>query len=78
MKKLLFLVMLTFSIGMATHAQDNKEKVKKTSTVPQKVHNTFSKHKKHSGYRTKQKHNGVKHKHIVNTKEGEVRDKTKK
>jgi len=78
MKKLLFLVMLTFSIGIVTHAQDNKDKVRKTSTVPQKVHNTFSKHKKHSGYRTKQKHNGVTHKHIVNTKEGEVRDKTKK
>ncbi|MEO8860073.1 MAG: hypothetical protein ABI358_01510 [Ginsengibacter sp.] len=78
MKKLLFLVMLTFSIGIVAHAQDDKDKVKKTSTVPQKVHNTFSKHKKHNGYRTKHKHNGVTHKHIVNTKEGEVRDKTKK
>lgn len=78
MKKLLFLVMFTFSIGIVTHAQDDKDKVKKTSTVPQKVHNTFSKHKEHNGYRTKHKHNGVTHKHIVNTKEGEVIDKTKK
>ena len=81
MNKLLFLLMFTFSIGIAAHSQnnqDNKEKVKKTSTVPQKVHNTFSKHKKHNGYKVKHKHNGVTHKHIVNTKEGEVKDKTKK
>ncbi|MEP6927982.1 MAG: hypothetical protein ABI834_10115 [Ginsengibacter sp.] len=77
MKKLLFLLMLTFSIGIVAHAQDDKDKVKKTSTVPQKVHNTFSKHKKHNGYMVKHKHNGVTHKHKVDTKEGEVKDKTK-
>jgi len=30
MKKLLFLVMLTFTIGIAAKAQDDKDKVKKT------------------------------------------------
>jgi hypothetical protein len=56
MKKLIFLLMLSFSIGIVAHAQDDKNKVKKTSTVPQKVHNTFSKHKKHKGYKVKHKH----------------------
>jgi CRISPR/Cas system CSM-associated protein Csm4 (group 5 of RAMP superfamily) len=81
MKKLLFLLMLTFSIGIVAHAQDNqnnKDKVKKTSTIPQKVHNTFSKHKKHNGYKVKHKHNGITHKRKVNTEEGEVKDKIKK
>lgn len=77
MKKLLFIITLIFSISITTHAQD-KNKVKETSSAPQKVDNTFSKHKKHNGYKVKHKHNGITHKHIVNTKEGEVRDKTKK
>ncbi|MEO8412167.1 MAG: hypothetical protein ABI472_00850 [Ginsengibacter sp.] len=46
MKKLLFFLMFACSLSMASHAQDNKDKVRKTSTVSQKVHNTFSKHKK--------------------------------
>lgn len=76
MKKLLLLLMFTFSIGIATHAQDidNKVKVKKTSTVPQKVHNTFSKNKEHNGYMVKHKHNGVTTKHKVNLAE-EKKDK---
>jgi len=78
MKKLLFLLLFTCSIGIAARAQDDKDKVTKTSTVPQKVHNTFSKHKKHNGYKAKHKHNGVTHKHKVDTKEGEVKDKTTK
>ncbi len=69
--------MLTFSIGIVSNAQDNKDKVKKTSTVPQKVHNTFSKHKKYKGYKSKHKHNGVTKKHKVDLKEGEVKDKVK-
>lgn len=56
MKKLIFLLILSFGIGIAAHAQDDKNKVKRTSTVPQKVHNTFSKHKKHKGYKVKHKH----------------------
>ena len=36
MKKLLLFLMLTFSIGIIAHAQDDKDKIKKTSTAPQK------------------------------------------
>jgi hypothetical protein len=77
MKKLFFIIMLTFSIGVVAHAQD-KDKVKTTSTVPQKVHNTFSKHKKHKGYKVKHRHHGATHKHKVDMKEGEVKDRDKK
>ncbi len=70
--------MLSCSIGIAAHAQDNKDKVKQTSTVPQKVHNTFSKHKKHNGYKMKHEHHGTMHKKKVDTKEGEVKTKTDK
>lgn len=78
MKRLLFLLIITFTFVASTKAQDDKDKVKKTSTIPQKVHNTFSKHKKHNGYKVKHKHNGVTKKHKVNTTKGEVRDKTTK
>ncbi len=78
MKKLLLLLMFTFSLGIVTHAQDDKDKVKKTSTIPQKVHNTFSKHKKHKGYKSKHKHDGVTKKHKVDMKEGEIKDKVNK
>jgi hypothetical protein len=78
MKKLLLFLMLTFGIGIVTHAQDDKDKVKKTSTGPQKVHNTFSKHKHYKGYKAKHKHNGVTHKHKVDNREHEVKDKTTK
>ncbi|HEV8080284.1 MAG TPA: hypothetical protein VGP43_06205 [Chitinophagaceae bacterium] len=76
MKKLLFLVMLAFTIGIGVNAQD-KDKVKKTETIPQKVHNTVSKHKKHKGYKTKHRHHGVTKKHKVNYKDGEVKNKAK-
>ena len=78
MKKLFLLVVFAMSIGFAAKAQDNKDKVKKTSTIPQKVHNTFSKHKRHNGYKTKHEHNGVVKKHKVNTQTGEVKNKTNK
>jgi hypothetical protein len=57
MKKLLFLFMLLSGVAFSTSAQEKvkKEKVKKTSTIPQKVHNTFSKHKKYSGTKVKTK-----------------------
>ncbi len=77
MKKFLLLLMFTFTLGIVTHAQDNKDKTKETSTIPQKVHNTFSKDKKHKGYKTKHKHDGVTKKHKVDLKEGEVKDKKK-
>jgi hypothetical protein len=78
MKKLFLLAMLAISISFTTKAQDDKDKVKKTSTIGEKVHNTFSSNKKHNGYKTKHKHNGVTHKHKVNTQTGEVKNKTDK
>ena len=60
MKKLLLsMAILVCSAAIATAqtkttvVKDDKS-VKKTSSVPEKVHNTFSKHKKHNG--TKVKH----------------------
>lgn len=60
MKKILS-VILAVAIGSAAMAQEtptkvtkDEVKVKKTSTLPQKVHNVFSKHKHYSG--TKIKH----------------------
>jgi hypothetical protein len=62
MKKIMFLVMLAVGLGATAMAQTttpakvtkDETKVKKTSTIPQKVHNVFSKHKHYSG--TKIKH----------------------
>jgi hypothetical protein len=76
MKKLLLLLLVGFSISLASFSQDDKTKVKKTSTVPQKVHNTFSKHKKYKGYKTKTKKGNRVHKTKVNNKTGEVKEKT--
>ena len=75
MKKALFLLMIAFSLGMVAKAQDDKDKVKNTSTPVQKVHNAVSKHKKYKGYKTKHKHAGHTAKHKVDQKEGEVKDK---
>jgi hypothetical protein len=58
MKKILLMVILFGGIAAGASAQEGtlkKEKVKKTSTIPQKVHNTFSKHKKYSGTKAKRK-----------------------
>jgi len=76
MKKILFLIMAVLAINVAANAQE-VDKVKKTSTIPQKVHNTFSRHKKHKGYKVKHKHNGVTRKHKVDYKDGDVKNKTK-
>ena len=58
MKKALLLMFFVSCIAIASFAQQkvakNETKVKKTTTVPQKVHNVFSKHKHYSG--TKVKH----------------------
>ena len=75
MKKLVFLLLFSFTLGITSMAQDNKDKAKKTSTLGQKIHNTFSKHKKHNGYKIKHEHNGVKHKKKVNTQTGESKIK---
>ena len=77
MKKVFFLLMFSLTIGMVAKAQDDKDKVKKTSTPAQKVHNTVSKHKRYKGYKTKHKHLGHTNKHKVDLKEGEIKDKQK-
>lgn len=77
MKKILFMLMLTLSIGMVTRAQDDKTKVKKTSTLPQKAHNVVSKNNKYKGYKTKKKHNGHVRKRKVDLKHDEVKTKSK-
>ncbi len=56
MKKaaLMFVMLCTVaSISFAQQEVDKTTKVKKTSNVGQKVHNTFSKHKHYNGYKVK-------------------------
>ena len=77
MKKLLFMVMFALTVGTAVHSQDDKDKVKKTSTIPQKAHNAVSKHNKYKGYKVKHKHNRITKKHKVDYKDGAVKNKTK-
>lgn len=64
MKKLIYLLILGAFTVTSVSAQQvvtkNETKTKKTSTLPQKVHNVFSKKKKYSG--TKTKHVVRKHK----------------
>lgn len=57
MKKLLLAIVLfaATSAGVSAQEKESKVKVKKTSTIPQKIHNTFSKHKKYSGVKAKVK-----------------------
>jgi len=59
MKKLIALCIVC-TIAVTAFAQTvtkkkDKEKVEHTSTVPQKAHNLFSKHKHYSGYKVKHK-----------------------
>jgi hypothetical protein len=56
MKKAILLAMMFCAIGLSAFAQTvvkKEDKVKKTTTVPQKVHNMFSKHKHYNGTKTK-------------------------
>ena len=78
MKKLLTALILVAGIGLSAQAQEGHVKVKKTSSPTEKVHNTFSRHKHHNGYKVKTERNGVKHKHKVNTQTGDVKNKTEK
>ena len=61
MKKLLFSIVFVATTILAANAQEKTtvvkdEKVtKKTSSVPQKVHNTFSKNKQYNGKKTTHK-----------------------
>ena len=55
-KKIAALLIMICTIGLTTFAQTvtkKEDKVKRTSTLGQKVHNTFHKHKHYSGYKTK-------------------------
>jgi hypothetical protein len=74
MKKLLFLFMLSISIGFAAHAQEKVE-VKKTTTPVQKVANPFRKNKRYKGYKVKSTANGVTHVKKVDQKHGTVETK---
>lgn len=74
MKRKILIAMFALAATLFSFAQD-KDKVKGTSTVPQKVHNTFSKHKKHKGYKVKHSHHGHTSKHKVDLKNGEVKNK---
>ena len=78
MKKAILFLMISFTLGLVVKAQDDKDKVKQTSTVPQKMHNAVSKHKRHNGWKSKSEHNGVTHKHKTNTATGETEDKITK
>ena len=56
MRKLAVLLMMICTISLTASAQTvtkKEDKVKRTSTLGQKVHNTFHKHKHYSGYKTK-------------------------
>ena len=60
MKQLVMSLSLVVMVSLGAAAQtteptDAKVKAKPTSTIPQKVHNTFSKHKHYSGYKAKGK-----------------------
>jgi hypothetical protein len=71
MKKTIALLMIICTIGLTAFAQTvskdkDKDKVKRTSSLGEKAHNTFSKHKHYNGYKVKRKtyENG----HMVKTK----------
>lgn len=77
MKKIGILILFVLGLGAGIFAQEVKDKVKKTKTIGQRVHNTFSKHKHYKGYKAKHKSDGVTRKHKVDTKTGEVKNKEK-
>lgn len=56
MKKIIVIILLC-AFSVTTFAQQTvvkkEDKVKRTSTLGQKVHNTFHKHKHYNGYKTK-------------------------
>lgn len=60
MRKLILILTMIFAIGLSSFAQQPRVvkktvKVKKTSSLGQKAHNTFSKHKRYNGYKVKRK-----------------------
>ncbi|MDQ6903298.1 MAG: hypothetical protein M3139_09845 [Bacteroidota bacterium] len=77
MKKIILTAIIAMNICCIAGAQD-KTKIKKTSSPTQTLHNVVSKHKKYNGYKVTTEKNGVEKKHKVNTKTGEVKNKTDK
>ena len=79
MKKVIALLMMICAISLTAFARQtvkmdkNKDKVKKTSTLGQKVHNTFSEHKQYNGYKVK--HKSTVHGRTVKTKKKVAYDK---
>jgi len=57
MKKTVLAFMMMMAVVVTSFAQDkvvkDRTKVRKTSTVGEKVHNVFHKHKHYSGYKVK-------------------------
>jgi hypothetical protein len=74
MKRILLLLLFTLAITSVSFSQE-KDKVKKTTTVGQKVHNTVSHHKHYKGTKKKHKKNGhtTKRKHDNRTGETKVK-----
>lgn len=78
MKKIWIMLVCFACISLSSFAQQ-KEVITKTSTLPQKVHNTFSSHKEYNGYKVKKKRaNRHKTVHKVNEDKGIIKDKSKK
>ena len=77
-KKAIAVVIVLVSLFVTGYSQESTHKVKKTSTIPQKVHNVFSRHKEYSGYKSKRERHGIKRKHKVNYRTGAVRNKKSK
>ncbi len=52
-------MMMVLTVALGSFAQQRVEKktykVKRTSSLGQKAHNTFSKHKRYNGYKEKRK-----------------------
>lgn len=77
MKKFLMLAIVSL-FAFASHAQTKAStqtdvKVKQTSSPAQRVHNTFSKHKRHNGVKVKGKSHGRRYKKVYRKEETEVK-----
>lgn len=56
MKKLIASLLMVFTLGVTVFAQTvvkKEDKMRRTTTLKQKVHNVFHRHKHYSGYKTK-------------------------
>ena len=77
--KLITILITLLSLSFTGIAQEKtKTEVKPTTTVGQKVHNTFSRHKHHKGHKYKKTYpNGSKHITKTNSMTGAVKRKHK-